>query len=193
MKTRIGVLGFQGDYQKHIDLLSSMAREVHSVRRASELNGIGGLIIPGGESTTIGLLLQRFGLLEAIREAWRNGLNIMGTCAGAILLSREIVSSDQPRIGILDATIERNAYGRQIDSFEAEVEVPRFGKPDVRGVFIRAPRFVAVGSSVEVIARFEDAPVIVQTKNVLALTFHPELTADRRIHEYFLALCDESS
>jgi 5'-phosphate synthase pdxT subunit len=132
------------------------------------------------------MLMDRFGLLQPIRQAISDaGLPVMGTCAGAILLSREIVASGQVRIGTLDAVIERNAYGRQVDSFEASLEVPLLGGQPVTGVFIRAPRFRSVGSGVEVLASFEDAPVLVRDQALLALTFHPELTGDDRIHRLF--------
>ena len=132
--------------------------------------------------------MDRFGLLRPVIDAVAGGLPVMGTCAGAILLSREIVGSDQVRLGVLDAVIERNAYGRQVDSFEAAIAVPELGDDPVTGVFIRAPRFVSVGSGIEVLARFEDAPILVRQDRVLALSFHPELTGDYRIHRLFAAM-----
>lgn len=187
MKT-IGILAFQGDFQRHADVFRSLDRPVRMVRRPDELDGIAGLVVPGGESTTIGMLCERFGLLDRIRTAGAAGLPIMGTCAGAILLAREIVGSEQVRFGLMDMTIERNAYGRQVDSFEASIPVPSLGAPPVTGVFIRAPRIVSVGSSVDVLATFEDHPVLVRAGNLLALSFHPELTGDYRIHRSFAAM-----
>lgn len=186
MTTTIGVLAFQGDYVRHIEVFRKLGADARPVRRVEEVSGLSGLVIPGGESTTIGKLMDRFGLLDAVRTAAHDGLPVMGTCAGAILLSREIVGSTQPRLGVLDTTIERNAYGRQVDSFEADFVVEGLGNTPVRGVFIRAPRYVRCESSVEVLGRFEDAPVVVRQGNHLALTFHPELTEDTRIHNMFL-------
>jgi pyridoxal 5'-phosphate synthase pdxT subunit len=183
----IGVVSYQGDYERHSRVFSSLGAEVRGVRRPEELAGLNGLVVPGGESTTIGMLMERFGLLEPVRLAIAEArLPVLGTCAGAILLSREIVGYDQVRIGVLDAVIERNAYGRQVDSFEAAIAVPLLGEDPVTGVFIRAPRFRSVGPEVEVLASFEDAPVLVREGSVLALTFHPELTGDERIHRLFV-------
>lgn len=183
---KIGVLSFQGDFQKHIDVYDRLGHETVSVRTAESIEALDGLVLPGGESTTIGMLMERFGLVEAIHHEIGRGLAIMGTCAGAILMSREILGSTQPRLSILDTTIERNAYGRQVNSFEADISIPVLGPQPLRGVFIRAPRYAAVGSGVKVLATFEHAPVIVQDGRHIALTFHPELTGDTRLHEYFV-------
>lgn len=188
-KPVIGVISYQGDFERHSGVFSSLGTSVRAVRRSEELVGLNGLVIPGGESTTIGMLMDRFGLLDPVRRAVsEGGLPVLGTCAGAILLSREIVGHDQVRIGVLDAEIERNAYGRQVDSFEAAVDVPLLGRDPITGVFIRAPRFRSVGSAVEILATFEDAPVLVREGAVLALTFHPELTGDHRIHDLFVGM-----
>ncbi|MFP4153304.1 MAG: pyridoxal 5'-phosphate synthase glutaminase subunit PdxT [Alkalispirochaeta sp.] len=186
MNTSVGVLAFQGDFQRHLSVVRELGWDALPVRRPEEVAGLRGLVIPGGESTTIGLLITRFGLLEAIESAVAEGMAVMGTCAGAILLSREIAGSDQPRLGILDTEIQRNAYGRQVDSFEADVSIPLLGAEPIRGVFIRAPRYLRCGPAVEILASFEDSPVVVREGRHLALTFHPELTKDTRIHEYFL-------
>ncbi|MFP4011609.1 MAG: pyridoxal 5'-phosphate synthase glutaminase subunit PdxT [Spirochaetaceae bacterium] len=191
MDAPIGVLAFQGDFGKHMDLVASMGREAVPVRSPDHLDGIGALIIPGGESTTIGMLCERFGLLERIRERAGAGLPILGTCAGAILLARDIVGSDQPRLGLLDIEIRRNAYGRQIESFEANLTPARelAGSDEeapLRGVFIRAPLITRVDNNVEVIARFEESPVVVRQGNIVAATFHPELTGEVRIHRLLL-------
>ena len=183
---KIGVLSFQGDFRKHIDVFDRLGHETVAVRTVEAIAGLDGLVLPGGESTTIGMLMERFGLADAIRREVGRGLAIMGTCAGAILLSRVILGSEQPRLGILDTTIERNAYGRQVDSFEADIAAPVLGTRPLRGVFIRAPRYAAVGPRVAVLASFEQAPVIVQDSRHIALTFHPELTGDTRLHEYFI-------
>jgi 5'-phosphate synthase pdxT subunit len=182
----VGVLSFQGDFQKHYELLLAMGEDVRYVRRADELAAIDALIIPGGESTTIGKLLVRFGLMEPVRERVRAGMPILGTCAGAILLAKQIQDSDQDRIGVMDITVVRNAYGRQIESFEADLPVDGLDGEPMRAVFIRAPVIVAAGPNVEVLAEFEGRPVIVRQGNILAATFHPELTGDPRLHALFL-------
>lgn len=185
----VGVLAFQGDFERHRLVIEKRNVETRPIRRPEELEHIDALVIPGGESTTIGMLMERFGLLEPIIRRVRDGsLAIMGTCAGAILLATEIAGSSQTRLGVLDVTVTRNAYGRQIDSFEADVAMPALGSEPLRGVFIRAPRIDRVGPSVEVLARFEDRAVVVRSGSILALTFHPELTGDTRLHDYFLEM-----
>ncbi|MEX2443086.1 MAG: pyridoxal 5'-phosphate synthase glutaminase subunit PdxT [Alkalispirochaeta sp.] len=185
----VGVIAFQGDYSKHISVFRELGAEPRTVRRPEELTDLDGLVIPGGESTTIGMLMDRFGMLEAVHAARENReLPIMGTCAGAILLAQRITGSDQVRLGFMDIAIERNAYGRQVDSFEASLSVPAIGSEPVTGVFIRAPRITTVGSDVTVLARFEGSPVLVQQGSLLALSFHPELTGDYRIHTHFLRM-----
>ncbi|MFW5693877.1 MAG: pyridoxal 5'-phosphate synthase glutaminase subunit PdxT [Alkalispirochaeta sp.] len=188
----VGVIAFQGDFSKHISVFRELGVSPRPVRRPEELIGLDGLVIPGGESTTIGMLMDRFGLMQEVQTKHASGeLPIMGTCAGAILLAQRITGSDQVRLGLMDMEIERNAYGRQVDSFEAALEVPSLGSEAVTGVFIRAPRIRSVGSSVTVLARFEGSPVLVQENSLLALSFHPELTGDYRIHSYFLEMIHE--
>jgi len=185
-KMTIGVLAFQGDFQRHYELLLSMGSHVRYVRTSEEVSAVDGLVIPGGESTTIGKLLTRFDLMEPIRRRIAEGMPVFGTCAGAILLAREIEGSDQDRLGVMDIAVTRNAYGRQIESFEADVEVPSISGDPVRGVFIRAPIITAVGPGVEVLGTFEDRPVVVRQGNLLVATFHPELAGDGRLHAIFL-------
>ena len=193
----VGVLAFQGDFQKHLELLSAMGRQAVAVRSPEDIANLSALIIPGGESTTIGMLMERFGLIEPVRNRARDGMPVLGTCAGAILLAREIDGSDQPRIGIMDIGVRRNAYGRQIESFEADVELSEpanrgsaAGEPEehgsVRAVFIRAPIITRVGRGVDVLARFEDDPVVVRHGNLMAATFHPELSGETAVHRLFL-------
>ncbi len=185
----VGIVAFQGDFSRHISVFRELGVEARPIRRPEELTGVDGLVIPGGESTTIGMLMQRFGVLDRVRTEYARGaLPIMGTCAGAILLAQRILNSDQVRLGLLDMEIERNAYGRQVDSFEASLTVPVLGAEPVTGVFIRAPRIRSVGPAVNVLARFEESPVVVQDGSLLALSFHPELTGDYRIHAHFLAM-----
>jgi 5'-phosphate synthase pdxT subunit len=189
---RLGVLSYQGDFQRHSDVLTLLGHSVVSVRAPEHLEGLSGLVIPGGESTTIGMLMERFGLLEAVRGLAGEGMPIFGTCAGAILLARSIENSDQPRLGLMDIRVTRNAYGRQVESFEAELQLDAkeetlLSEPDrpVTGVFIRAPIITAVGDGVRVLATFEKSPVLVSQNNYLAATFHPELTGDTRVHKLF--------
>lgn len=186
---RIGVLAIQGDFAEHIAMLQRLGVEAVKVRLPKDFEDIDGLIIPGGESTTLGIVGTRYGILDAIRERALAGMPIFGTCAGAILLAKTISEFDQPSIGVLDIVLNRNGYGRQKDSFEANIFVPKFGEPPVHGIFIRAPIIEAVGSDVEILAELDGKPVLVQQRHLLAATFHPELTDDTRIHEYFLQMC----
>lgn len=193
---RVGVLALQGDYQAHVEALERAAAAagvplgVSEIRRPSALADLAGLVIPGGESTTLLKLLAPEDLGLAIRRwATERGGSIFGTCAGAILVSREILNPAQASLDLLDASIERNAYGRQVDSFVERLETSEaspLGSAPVEAVFIRAPRFVRVGSGVEILLRRGDEPVLVRQGRVLAATFHPELTADTRVHRLFL-------
>jgi 5'-phosphate synthase pdxT subunit len=184
-----GVLALQGDFAAHEAALLRAgvpARELKAVRRVSELAGLKGLVLPGGESTTLLKLMADEDWFAALKAFHAQGGALFGTCAGAILLARE-ASPGQPSLGLLDATIERNAYGRQVDSFEAEIDVPELGG-QVSGVFIRAPRFAATGPGVEVLGRLKGAPVLVRQGKVLAATFHPEIAGDDRLHRMFIGL-----
>lgn len=185
---RIGILTLQGDFQKHAQVFRHLGFQAPSVRSAQELEQVDALAIPGGESTTIGKLLVRFHMMEPLRRRIAAGMPVFGTCAGMILLATEIEGSDQARIGVLDIGVARNAYGRQVESFEANVDVPVLGNGAVRGVFIRAPKVTRVGPAVEVLASLESSPVLVRQGAVLAASFHPELTADAGIHRYFASL-----
>lgn len=187
-KSRVGVLSFQGDFARHAARLEELGADVVSVRTPEAVRQIDGLVIPGGESTTIGMLMERFALLEAVRGAVEGGLSVFGTCAGAILLAKSIHNSDQPRLGLMDMEVERNAYGRQVESFEADFSSAHFAGEPLRGVFIRAPIIRSVGESVQTIASYEDLPVVVRQGALLAATFHPELTEDTRLHDYFLRM-----
>jgi 5'-phosphate synthase pdxT subunit len=184
-----GVLALQGDVAEHLRALREAgADEVREVRRPADLDGLRTLVIPGGESTTIGKLMVEYGLDEAIRRRVGEGMAVFGTCAGLILLSTEIEGSDQPRLGLLPARVRRNAYGRQVDSFETVLEVPALSPEPMPAVFIRAPRVESVGPGVEVLARHAGSPVLCRAGRILAATFHPELTADRRLHRHALEL-----
>ncbi|MCC6446547.1 MAG: pyridoxal 5'-phosphate synthase glutaminase subunit PdxT [Armatimonadetes bacterium] len=183
---KIGVLALQGDFREHLEMLGRIGVEGLPIRTVEEFARTDGLIIPGGESTTVGKLMARYGLDSAITgRALKEGFPIYGTCAGLILLAKRIVGSDQARLGLMDVTVERNAYGRQVDSFEAEINVPAIGDTPVQGVFIRAPVIREVSGSAEALARFEDHIVLARQGNLLAGSFHPELTDDDRVHRYF--------
>lgn len=162
------------------------------VRSADELAGVDALIIPGGESTTIGKLMDRHGLDRAIRARADEGMPVYGTCAGLILLAKEIEGSDQLRLGLMDVTVARNAFGRQVDSFEADIPVPVIGEEPVRGVFIRAPYVTQAGPDVEILGRYRDRIVAVRQGNLLGSAFHPELTDDARLHAYFAEMARRS-
>jgi len=184
---KIGVLAIQGDFREHQQVLSSLGLEVVQVRLPQHLEGLAGLIVPGGESTTIGMLAREYGLEEAVRERVRaNTLAVWGTCAGAIWLAKQIPQyPDQPRLGCMDITIQRNGYGRQVDSFEADLQIRGLREP-FRAFFIRAPLIVQVGPGVEVLAEHQGVPVLVQSGRLWASTFHPELAGDARVHEMFV-------
>jgi len=183
---KIGVLALQGDFEKHEAMLRRIGVDSQQVRKPSDLESVDALIIPGGESTTIGKLMERYGLDVAIRERVAQGMPLYGTCAGMILMARTIEGSDQPRLGVMDIAVLRNAFGSQRESFEADLPFEPFETP-VRAVFIRAPIVTAVGNGVQVLSQFEDKIVAVQQGNLLATAFHPELTDDKRIHRYFLS------
>lgn len=183
---RIGVLALQGDFEAHARVLRALGAEVVEVRRTAELAGLHGLVMPGGESTTLLNLMQDEPWFDALQELARRGASIFGTCAGAILLAREVRGPAQPSLGLLDAVIERNSYGRQVDSFEARVDAPALGGP-VDAMFIRAPRFLELGEAVEVVGTLAGEPVLVRQGNLLAGTFHPELTGSHAVHRFFLA------
>lgn len=191
MKT-IGVLTLQGDFDKHIAVLEKLNTHTVKVRSPEELSSLNGLIIPGGESTAMGKLLNAFGLLDPLTRSIDAGLPVFGTCAGMILLARTILeeekASSQPRLGSMNITVERNAYGRQVESFEAIIDNGFFEKQAIKAVFIRAPLIKLFGPDVKPLALFEEVPVLIQERNMLAASFHPELTDDLRVHEYFLSM-----
>ncbi|MFN4032900.1 MAG: pyridoxal 5'-phosphate synthase glutaminase subunit PdxT [Fimbriimonadales bacterium] len=185
---RVGVLALQGDFAEHLAMLARLGVEATEVRKLNDLSEVDALIIPGGESTTIGKLMARYGLDEAIRARAALGMPIYGTCAGMILLAKHIEGSDQPRLGLMDITVRRNAFGRQIESFEADVPFLPTPERPVRGVFIRAPIVSQIGDGVDTLSELEGTIVAVQQGKLLATAFHPELTDDTRVHQYFLSL-----
>jgi 5'-phosphate synthase pdxT subunit len=180
---RAGVLALQGDFAAHARVLRGLGADVREVRRCAALDGLDALVIPGGESTALLRLMDDAPWLDAIRAFHARGGAILGTCAGAILLARRVVP-DQPSLGLLDATIARNAWGRQAESFEADVDA---GGERMPGVFIRAPRILETGPAVEVLARLDGEPVAVREGRVIAATFHPELAGSPALHRRLLA------
>lgn len=190
----IGVLALQGDFAEHEAVLREIGVETRQVRLPKDLVGIAGLILPGGESTTFANLMDVYELREPLRALAKNGLPMWGTCAGLIALANRVKGRADPIIGVLDVDVQRNAYGRQVDSFEAEITAPVFGETPYKAVFIRAPLILKVGPGAKAIATLQDGSVVaVQQGNLLGTTFHPELTEDSRFHRYFVRLVEEQS
>ena len=182
---KVGVLALQGAFVEHEQLLHGLGAQAVEVRLPQHLEAVDALIIPGGESTTIGKLAVTFGLLEPLRVFARQK-PVWGTCAGMIMLARDI-GRDQPLLGVMDIAVQRNAFGRQVDSFEVDLDVPVLGSAPFHAVFIRAPKVTRVGEGVEVLARLDDGSIVaVRQGQWLATAFHPELTSDDRFHRYFL-------
>lgn len=190
----IGVLALQGDTREHVAVLSSLGVRAVAVKQAAELAGLDGLVLPGGESTTISMLAVRWGLMAPLREAVREGMPMFGSCAGMILLAERVLDgrADQQQIGGIDMVVRRNAFGRQVNSFEADLDFPALDGGPVRAVFIRAPWVESVGPAVEVLASVPGAAgdriVAVRSGSLLATSFHPELTGDHRVHALFADL-----
>lgn len=190
----VGILALQGDFREHREVLERMGRRVVEIRKPAQLEGIDALIIPGGESTTIARLILSNGMQAPIRKFCASGRPVWGTCAGAILLARKVDNLDRPGIEVMDIAVRRNAFGRQVDSFEADLDIAGMEGPPFRAVFIRAPLIEGVDPGVEVVARLQDNTIVAARQgNLLATSFHPELTGDTRLHEYFLAMGGASS
>ncbi len=191
---KAGVLALQGDFAEHIAVLQRLGTETVEVRLPRDLEGIDALIMPGGESTTFGYLMGLYHLKEPIREMARRGVPIWGTCAGMIMMARELTEDEPVPLGLMDIQVVRNAFGRQVDSFEADLEVEPLGREKFTAVFIRAPVISQVGEGIRVLSRLDDGrPVAVQEGVLLATSFHPELTDDVRLHRYFLSLASGES
>jgi 5'-phosphate synthase pdxT subunit len=189
---RIGVLALQGAFREHLDVLQTIGVEGVAVRLPQDLEGVSGLILPGGESTTMRHLIERWGLAEPIRRLAATGAPLYGTCAGMIVLSKEIVGGEPPILPLLDVTVQRNAFGRQLDSFETDLAVPLLGDQPVHGVFIRAPVIDRVGPDVDVLARLDDGRIVaVRERNVIATAFHPELAGETRFHRLLATMASE--
>jgi 5'-phosphate synthase pdxT subunit len=175
----VGVLALQGDFQAHTRMLRALGADVREVRTPADLDGLDGLVIPGGESTTMSLGIEREGLAGPLRELMASGTPVLGTCAGMIML-------DRAHLGVMDTLSERNAFGRQIRSFEADLEIPGIDGPPVRAVFIRAPRIAENGDAVEILAEVDGHPVAARQGEKLVISFHPEIAGEDRVHALFL-------
>ncbi|MEK5080748.1 pyridoxal 5'-phosphate synthase glutaminase subunit PdxT [Solibacillus sp. FSL W7-1436] len=187
---KIGVLALQGAVKEHIQQITLLGHDAVAVKTSGDLRGIDGLILPGGESTTIGKMLERNDLLEPIQELAQQGIPMFGTCAGLILLAKKIKDSATPHLGLMDVEVERNSFGRQVDSFEAPLSIPSIGD-EITAVFIRAPHIVSVGEHVEILATYEERIVLAREGQFLGCSFHPELTDDVRILEFFIGMVNE--
>jgi 5'-phosphate synthase pdxT subunit len=189
---KIGVLAVQGDFAEHAAMLETIGVEPVLVRLPSDLEGISGLCLPGGESTTMRKLIDRWGLREPLLDFAATGAPLFGTCAGMIVLSKDIADGDEPVLPLLDVTVRRNAFGRQLDSFEGELNVPLVGDTPVKAVFIRAPVIERVGPGVDVLARLDDGRIVaVRERNVVATAFHPELAGEPRFHRLIATMAAE--
>ena len=187
MSLKIGVLSLQGSFIEHILALRKLGVEATFIRLPEQLNKISGLIIPGGESTTIGKLMQEYGFINPLKNKIENGFPVYGTCAGLIVLAKDIGRYKQPILGVMDISVERNAFGRQLDSFEENIYIDKLNDRPFRAIFIRAPIIKSVGPDVNVIARLKDGRIVAaEERNMLVTAFHPELTNDLRVHRYFL-------
>ena len=191
---RIGVLALQGDFAEHVAALSRLGVTAREVRLPNELERVDGLIIPGGESTTIVKLLDHYGLTGPLQRRVGAGMPVLGTCAGMIVLAREVSNNNLAPLNLIDVTVRRNAFGRQLESFEADLVVNGLGEAPYHAVFIRAPLIESVGIGVSVLARLDDGSAVAARRdNVLVAAFHPELTPDPRFHEYFVEMVRAAS
>lgn len=188
---KIGVLGIQGAIQEHLSILRKAGVEPSWVKDRKELDSVMALVMPGGESTTMIKLLKRFEMWETLKDRIEDGMPVLATCAGMILLSKTIENVvNQDSLGVLDISVKRNGYGRQINSFEVDLQIDEIGPEPFRAVFIRAPKIESICDEVRVLTSYEELPVLVRQGNVLAASFHPELTGDLRIHRYFLKMAE---
>jgi len=188
----VGVLGLQGDFAEHLHTLREIGADAIDVRRPEQLGDLDALIIPGGESTTIGKLAERYEIIPALRERIAEGMPVWGTCAGAIFMAKDVPGHPHPILSAMDISVERNAFGRQLDSFEADLTVPILGDTPVHAVFIRAPVIEAVGPDVDVLARLDDGRIVaVRERNVIATAFHPELADETRFHRLMATMATE--
>ena len=188
MSKKIGVLALQGAFQKHLDVIKKLGAAGVEIRTAEDLDSIDGLIIPGGESTVIAKLLIKNDIMNPLLEKVKSGMGLYGTCAGMILMAKKVEESEQPLLNLMDITVRRNAYGRQKESFEASFEIKGFTDGPFSGIFIRSPKVTVYTKDIEILAEFEGTPVLIRENQLLASSFHPELTGDTRIHRFFLSM-----
>jgi 5'-phosphate synthase pdxT subunit len=189
---KIGVLALQGAFEEHIAILETLGVDTTEVRLPEELDGIDGLIIPGGESTTITKLMLSYELADKIKKQALDGLPIMGTCAGMIMLAQKVDGTNHLPTGIMDIAVKRNAFGRQVDSFELDLDIPAIGDEHYHAIFIRAPKIEHAGPNVDILVKLPDDTIVAAKEgNLIALAFHPELTADNRLHKYFLDIVNK--
>ncbi|PEC41951.1 pyridoxal 5'-phosphate synthase glutaminase subunit PdxT [Priestia megaterium] len=189
---KVGVLGLQGAFREHAQALEAAGAEAIIIKKVEQLNEIDGLILPGGESTAMRRLIDKYDFMEPLRQFAQAGKPVFGTCAGLILLAGQVVDREEPHLGFMDITVARNSFGRQRDSFEAALNIKDIGE-DFIGVFIRAPHIVEVGENVEVLAMHNDRIVAARQGQFLGCSFHPELTDDARMAQYFVAMVEEAS
>jgi len=187
-KILAGLLAFQGDYQAHGRILKQLGIEIREVRNPDDLTDCSHLVIPGGESTTFLKLIEFMDISDAIRSHAEKEKPILATCAGLILISNSVTGNSQKSLSILDASVERNAYGTQINSFETDLDILALGEKPFHGVFIRAPKIISTGKNVEILALHDGNPVLIRENNIIGATFHPELSGDTRLHEWFISL-----
>lgn len=189
---RIGVLALQGAVAEHIRSITAAGAEGVSIKRVEQLDSIDGLIIPGGESTTIGKLMRKYGFIDAIRDFSASGKPLFGTCAGLIVLAKKIASGEEAHLGLMDIKVARNAFGRQRESFETKLAIKGIEEP-IRAVFIRAPLILEVGKDVDVLSTYNEEIVTARQGNLLVASYHPELTDDYRLHQYFVEMVKETA
>jgi pyridoxal 5'-phosphate synthase pdxT subunit len=188
VSSKVGVLALQGDVREHISALTELGAHTVEIRRQEDLAGLDGVVLPGGESTTMAILLESAGLRAPLADALRDGIPVFGTCAGMILLATDVLDGrpGQVTFGVIDLSVRRNGFGRQVDSFESDLAIAAVGSEPVHGVFIRAPIVERAGPAVEILARVDDRPVACRQGPVLVTSFHPELSGDLRLHDLFL-------
>lgn len=186
---KIGVLALQGGFIEHINMLERLGVTVTPIYKADELKDIDGIVIPGGESTTMLNLMHSFDIFEPLKEKIQNGLPVMATCAGVVLLAKDVSNPSMNTLALMDIVVRRNAFGRQVDSFEADIDIPALGEEPFPAIFIRAPLIEGAGSNVEILSSLENGNITaVRQKHLLAVSFHPELSRDTRLHRYFLQI-----
>lgn len=188
---KVGVLALQGAVREHVRALEASGAEAVLIKKVEQLQDIDGLVFPGGESTTMRRLIDKYGFFEPLKEFGKSGKPVFGTCAGLILMANKLAGQEDAHVGLIDMTVERNAFGRQVDSFEASLMITDVAD-DFIGVFIRAPRILEVGKDVEIICKHDDKIVAVRQDHYLACSFHPELTDDHRMHEYFVKMVESA-